>query len=109
MSTVKTTIGVYTWSQTGAKAQTTVAKNDIVPEPETASPRHRYSDVVAHRLPTPVQGEGAEQLDRDPDCKVPGAFEETPLFTSDEETEQVRAHVVYCPQDEEGPWTSVQC
>jgi hypothetical protein len=31
------------------------------------------------------------------------------LFTSDEETEQVRAHVVYHPQDEEGPWTSVQC
>jgi hypothetical protein len=54
MSTVKTMTGVHTWSQTGAKAQTTAAKNDIVPEPEMASPHCQYSDVVAHRLPTPI-------------------------------------------------------
>jgi hypothetical protein len=78
------------------------------PEPETASPRRRYSDVVARRPPTPVQEEGAKQPDRDPDCKVPGALEETRLLTSDEETEQVRAHVVYHLQDKESPWTSVQ-
>jgi hypothetical protein len=30
-----------------------------------------------------------EQSDRDLDCKIPGALKETPLFTLDEETEQV--------------------
>jgi hypothetical protein len=66
--------------------------------------------VVARRPPTPVQGEGAEQPDRDLDCKlkVPEVLKEIPLFTSDEETEQVRAHIVYRPQDEEGLWTTVQ-
>jgi hypothetical protein len=108
MSIVKTMIGVRTRSQTGAKAQTTAAKDNVAPEPEMASPCHQYSDVVARRPPTPVQGEGAKQPDRDPDCKVPGALEETLLLTSDEETERVRAHVVYHPQDEEGSWTSVQ-
>jgi hypothetical protein len=60
MSTVKTTIGVRTRSQTGAKAQTTAARVDVAPEPDTASPRRRYSDVVARRPPNPVQGEGAD-------------------------------------------------
>jgi hypothetical protein len=89
MSTVKTTIGVLPQSQTGTKAQTTAAKIDVVPEPDTASPCHQYSDVVACRLPTPIQRQGAKQLNVDPDCKVPGALEETLLFTSGEKTKQV--------------------
>jgi hypothetical protein len=47
-------IGVHTWSQTGAKAQTTVARVGVAPEPDTASPCCQYSDVVAHGPPTPI-------------------------------------------------------
>jgi hypothetical protein len=81
------------------------------PEPRVdIVPHCRYSNVVAQRLPTSGQGEEAKQPDSDLNyqSEKPGVLKETLLFTSDEESEQIQAQVVYQPQDEKGLWTMVQ-
>lgn len=109
MSTVKATTGIGTRSQTGVKAQAIVANAGVASDPAPVSTR-RYSDVVASRLPTPIKGEGAEYLDRNPDSKPKsqGVLKKTPLSSSDEESEPLPAKSGRQPQDGEGLWTTVQ-